>query len=51
MSEATLITYDVKKCPKTQQQLRRRNRNQMDLYRMSKVDVPESPISSGARGP
>ena len=29
----------------------RRDRNRMDSYRVSKVDVPESPIASGARGP
>ena len=29
----------------------RRNCNRMDSYRVSKVDVPESAIASGARGP
>ena len=29
----------------------RRDRNHMDSYRVSTVDVPESPITSGARGP
>ena len=28
-----------------------RNRIRMDSYRVSTIDVPESPISSGARGP
>ena len=29
----------------------RRDINHMDSYRVSMMDVPESPISSGARGP
>ena len=44
---SSIVLYRV---PRSVLSLWRRDRNQMDSYRVSTVDVPESPIASGARG-
>ena len=44
---SSLVLYRV---PRSGSSLWRRDRNCMDSYQVTTVDVPESPIASGARG-
>ena len=45
---SSIVLYRV---PRSVLSLWRRYRNRMDSYRLNTVDVPESPIVSGVRGP
>ena len=45
---SSLVVYRV---PRSVLSLWRRDRNRLDSYRVSTVDVPESPVASDARGP